>query len=63
MPKHVSERVTQRRLKRLMKAAAAVSEQRNAALVGRELPVLVESVDGQTDAEGRPLFVGRSFRD
>ena len=63
MPKHVSERVTQRRLKRLMKAAAAVSEQRNAALVGRELPVLVESVGGQTDAEGRPLFVGRSFRD
>ncbi len=63
LPGQLPERTKQRRLKRLMSVQSGISEQINAAMVGREFPILVESLDGQTTADGSPIFVGRSYRD
>ena len=63
MPAQVPEKVKRRRLKRLMNAQRRVSAEINASLLGRELAVLVESVEGQTAPDGAPIFVGRSYRD
>lgn len=57
MPDQVPERVKRRRRDRLMRLAADISRERQAAQVGRELDVLVERVrpDGS--------LLGRSYRD
>jgi len=59
VPAHTMER----RYRRLMSVQSRISAEINAAQIGRELPVLVESMDGQTTDEGHPIFVGRSYRD
>ena len=59
----VPEKMRQRRLKRLMSVQTKISTEINAAMVGRELPVMVESVEGQSTEDGTPVFVGRSYRD
>ena len=56
----VSERVKQRRLEEAGAAQQRVSLRKNQRVVGQTLRVLVE---GAGDAEGRPVVIGRSFRD
>lgn len=55
MADQVSERVKKSRRKRLMEIQHAISSQRNQALVGSRLKVLIESFD-----ESKNLYVGRS---
>jgi ribosomal protein S12 methylthiotransferase len=56
----VSERVKQRRLEQASALQQQVSLRKNQRWVGQTLRVLVE---GSGDAEGRPVVIGRSFRD
>jgi ribosomal protein S12 methylthiotransferase len=63
MDNQVPEKLRQRRLKRLMSVQAKIAAEINANMVGREFPVMVESVEGQRTDDGEPLFVGRSYRD
>jgi ribosomal protein S12 methylthiotransferase len=56
----VSERIKQRRLEEASALQQRVSLRKNQRWVGRTLRVLVE---GTGDVEGRPVVVGRSFRD
>jgi ribosomal protein S12 methylthiotransferase len=61
-PDQVPEKIKRRRQRQLMEVAQQVSIIRNRAMVGREIDVLVESVDAQgRDAAG--YAVGRSYRD
>ena len=63
LPDAVPPRTMERRYRRLMSVQARISAEIGAAQVGRELPVLVESLEGQRTEDGSPLFVGRSYRD
>ncbi len=63
MGNQVPVKMRERRLRRLMNVQAKISAEINASMVGRELAVLVESMEGQTTEDGAPLFVGRSYRD
>ncbi len=63
LPDQVAPRHKERRYRRLMSVQSRISAEIGAAQVGRELPVLVESMDGQTAGDGSPIFVGRSYRD
>lgn len=56
----VSERVKQRRFEQASALQQQVSLRKNQRWVGRTLRVLVE---GSGEAEGRPVVIGRSFRD
>lgn len=56
----VSERVKQRRFEEASALQQQVSRRKNQRWVGRTLRVLVE---GSGEAEGRPVVIGRSFRD
>ena len=47
----------------LMELAQSISHDRNRALVGSEVDVLVESEEPTTSVGGDPIVVGRSFRD
>ena len=48
---------------RLMELAQQISLERNRALVGRELDVLVESATPAEGGDGQPVVVGRTYRD
>ena len=63
LPDAVPEHTMERRYRRLMSVQSRISAEISAAQVGRELPVLVESMEGQTAEDGSPIFVGRSYRD
>ncbi|MCZ6708567.1 MAG: 30S ribosomal protein S12 methylthiotransferase RimO [Chloroflexi bacterium] len=63
LPGQLEDRIKQRRQRRLMSVQEGIAAEINDAYLGRELTILVESIAGQTDDEGRPLFVGRSYRD
>jgi ribosomal protein S12 methylthiotransferase len=63
LPDPVAERMKERRYRRLMSVQSRISAAAGAAQIGRELPVLVESVEGQRTEDGSPVFVGRSYRD
>jgi ribosomal protein S12 methylthiotransferase len=63
MPGPVADRLKERRQRRLMAVQERIAADVNAALIGRELPILVESMEGQTTDDGDPIFVGRSYRD
>ena len=63
LPDPVAAHTMERRYRRLMSVQSRISAEISAAQVGRELPVLVESMAGQTAEDGRPIFVGRSYRD
>jgi ribosomal protein S12 methylthiotransferase len=61
-PDQVPEKIKRRRQRQLMEVAQQVSLIRNRAMQGREIDVLVESIDaGERDAAG--FAVGRSYRD
>ncbi|MCY4640118.1 MAG: 30S ribosomal protein S12 methylthiotransferase RimO [Chloroflexi bacterium] len=56
--------LTQRRYGRLMELAQEISLERNRALLGRELDVLVESARPvESEGAGGPVVVGRTYRD
>lgn len=61
LPDQVRPRVTERRWHELMQLQQGISRARNDRWVGRTIDVLVEG-HGKAD-DGRPLAVGRSFRD
>ena len=63
MDGQLSERVKQRRYRRLMTLLEQIAAERSAEQVGRELEVLVESEPGQTTEDGAPIFAGRSYRE
>ncbi len=63
MPGQVADKVKQRRQRRLMSVQETIAGRINEAYVGREFPILVESVEGQMTEDGAPIFVGRSYRD
>ena len=63
MADQIPEPVKADRLERLMALQAEISAEINASLIGREFPILVESVEGSTGPDGEPIFVGRSYRD
>jgi ribosomal protein S12 methylthiotransferase len=56
----VSDRIKQRRFEKASALQQHVSLRKNQRWIGRTLRVLVE---GTGDAEGRPVVIGRSFRD
>ena len=56
----VSERVKQRRYQEAAAVQQQVSLRRNRRWIGRTLRVLVE---GDGEADGKPVVVGRSYRD
>jgi ribosomal protein S12 methylthiotransferase len=61
-PDQIPEKTKKRRQRQLMEVAQQVSLIRNRAIVGREIDVLVESVDARgRDAAG--FAIGRSYRD
>ncbi|HEX5940162.1 MAG TPA: 30S ribosomal protein S12 methylthiotransferase RimO [Dehalococcoidia bacterium] len=62
MPGQLSEKVKRRRYRELMELQQGIAYRKNAAQIGRQLDVLVESEGGQHDEEG-PIFVGRTYRD
>ena len=63
-PDQVPERVKRRRQRQLMEVAQQVSIIRNRAMIGREIDVLVESVDASKhEGAGDGFVVGRSYRD
>ncbi|PLX41581.1 MAG: 30S ribosomal protein S12 methylthiotransferase RimO [Deltaproteobacteria bacterium] len=49
----LDEEVIWERYDRLMTLQAVISEEKNAAFVGRELPILVEGIDGEGEVVGR----------
>ncbi len=59
----VSERVKRKRYGRLMELAQSISHERNRAMVGREVDVLVESDQALPSEGGGPVSVGRTHRD
>ncbi|MBX7111155.1 MAG: 30S ribosomal protein S12 methylthiotransferase RimO [Dehalococcoidia bacterium] len=59
----VPERVKQKRYARLMELAQGIAHERNRAMVGRELDVLVESDAPAQSEAGGPVVVGRTYRD
>ena len=59
----VRERVMKRRYARLMEAAQRIALERNRAMVGRTLDVLVESESPAVSEGGNPVVVGRTVRD
>lgn len=61
LPDQVAPRVIERRWHEVMRLQQRISRQRNRRWLGRTIRVLVEG-QGQTD-DGKPLSVGRSFRD
>lgn len=61
LPDQLRPQLIERRWHELMRLQQGVSRARSAAWQGRVLPVLIEG-HGQTN-DGRPLAVGRSFRD
>lgn len=63
MDGQLSERVKQRRHRRLMTLLETIAAERSEEQVGREMEVLVESEPGQTTDEGAPVFAGRSYRE
>jgi len=63
LPDPVASQTMERRYRRLMSVQSRISAEISAAQVGRELPVLVESMEGQSAEDGSPVFVGRSYRD
>ncbi len=63
LPDQLPHATKQRHFRRLMSVQGRISKQINAALVGREFPVLVESLEGQTAPDGSPIFAARSYRD
>ena len=63
MLEQLPELTKQRRLKRLMSVQERIAASVNAEQIGRELPLLVESMEGQTADDGSPIFAGRTYRD
>ena len=63
MDGQLSERVKQRRHRRLMTLLETIAAERSEEQVGRELEILVESEPGQTTEDGAPVFAGRSYRE
>ncbi len=61
LPDQVRPQVIERRWRELMRAQQTISRVRNQRWVGRDLMVLIEGNGAASD--GRPLSVGRSFRD
>ncbi|MGE0135920.1 MAG: 30S ribosomal protein S12 methylthiotransferase RimO, partial [Dehalococcoidia bacterium] len=59
----VPERVKQKRYGRLMELAQGIAHDRNRAMVGREVDVLVESEAAVQSEGGGPVVVGRTYRD
>ena len=59
----VPHEVVAERYGMLMELAQSISHERNRALVGSEVDVLVESEEPTTNVSGDPVVVGRSFRD
>ena len=62
MEGQLPETIKRRRYRELMELQQGISYRRNQALVGRDIDVLVESQDEQSDEDG-PFFVGRTYRD
>jgi ribosomal protein S12 methylthiotransferase len=63
-PNPVPEKVKKRRQRQLMEVAQQVSLINNRALIGREIDVLVESLNtGQREGMDADMVVGRSYRD
>ncbi len=58
----VPAEVKQERWERLMARQQQISLEKNQALVGRTLQVLVEG-QGQVEGSGEPISIGRSYRD
>jgi ribosomal protein S12 methylthiotransferase len=63
MPGQLGDKVKQRRQRRLMSVQEKIAAGVNEAYIGREFPLLVESMEGQVTEDGAPIFVGRSYRD
>lgn len=63
MDGQLSERIKQRRHRRLMTLLETIAAERSEEQVGRELELLVESEPGQTTDDGAPVFAGRSYRE
>lgn len=63
MPDQVPERVKRRRRRQLMELQEGISLQRNQALIGHELTVLVDEQEQIRSAGSAGVFVGRSYRD
>ncbi|NWG22022.1 MAG: 30S ribosomal protein S12 methylthiotransferase RimO [Chloroflexi bacterium] len=61
LPHQVAPRIIERRWHTVMQLQQQISLERNRRWVGRRMRVLVEG-QGQAD-DGRPLAIGRSFRD
>ena len=63
-PNPVPEKVKKRRQRQLMEVAQQVSLINNRAMIGREIDVLVESLNtGQREGMDADMVVGRSYRD
>ncbi len=62
-PEAVPHEAVAERYGALMELAQAISHERNRALVGSEIDVLVESEAPSEGADGGPVAVGRSVRD
>ena len=62
-PRQIPEKIKRRRLQRLMALQESISLGINQQMVGRELPILVESLEGSTGPDGEAIFAGRSYRD
>lgn len=60
LPDQVRPQVVEKRWHELMRLQQGISLARTRRWIGREIEVLVE---GRGEAEGRPIAVGRSFRD
>lgn len=60
LPDPVRPQVIEKRWHELMRLQQGISAQRNRRWLGRGIDVLIE---GRGEAEGRPIAVGRSFRD
>jgi len=60
LPGHVRPQVIEKRWHELMQLQQGISRARTARWLGRPVDVLIE---GRGAAEGRPIMVGRSFRD
>ena len=59
----VPHEIASERYGRLMELAQQISMQRNRALVGSELAVLIESAEPSVQEDGTTFVVGRSYRD
>lgn len=58
----IPPQVKQERWNRLMELQQSISLEKNLALVGKQLQVLVEG-EGEIEGSRQPILVGRSFRD